>query len=267
MITVTSEASHDKINIIDEEIILNGPPSDLQGHILFENKQDDMLRVKTLALVDKNKKRVADQGRSSIRMACRIRPGEQKLQTISHQLPVTTPPGTYESFLMVGKKLRKVKMVVQPSIDITINPTDFTLQDSAPGKKHTVVLTLTNMGNLPFQIPDLKHAGSLDMDMFCRAFGFGFRKNGGDGFMQSMDEVTQNIKDNLADWADVSLDEYGKIVKPGESTMLTLHLVLPRNSDPKRDYAIDLRFWDQEISFVIKSHIEKNKKASHGKKK
>lgn len=265
MITVTSEASHDKINVIDEEIILNGPPSDLEGHILFENKQDDLLRVKTLALVDKNKKSLSDKGRSSIRMACRIHPGEQKLETISHQLPATTPPGTYDSFLMVGKKLRKVKMVVQPTIDIKINPTHFTLQDSAPGKKHTVVLTLTNMGNLPFQIPDLKHAGSLDMDMFCRAFGFGFRENGAEGFMQTMDEVTQNIKDNLAEWADVSLEEFGKIVKPGESTMLTLHLILPGNSDAKRDYAIDLRFWDKEISFVIKSHVEKNKKARHGK--
>ncbi len=50
MITITSEASHDKIDVIDEEIILNGPPTNLQGHILFENKQDDLLRVKTLAL-------------------------------------------------------------------------------------------------------------------------------------------------------------------------------------------------------------------------
>lgn len=267
MITVTSEESHEKISIVGKEIILNGPPSDLQGHILFENKQEDLLRVKNLGLVDKNKKKVTNLGKSSLRLSCRIHPGEQKLETISHQLPATTPPGTYENFLMVGKELHKIKMVVQPTIDIDLHPIHFTLQDSAPGKKHEVVLTLTNVGNIPFQIPDLKHAGSLDMDMFCRAFGFGFRENGSNGFMETMDEVTENIKENLTDWADVSIDEYGKIVEPGESSILTLHLTNPRNSDPKRDYAIDLRFWDKGISLVIKSHIEKTKKARNGKKK
>ncbi len=262
MITVTSEAAHDKLNIVDKEIILNGPPSDLQGHILFENKHEEILRIKSLSIVDKNKKQIPDRGRSSLRLSCRIHPGEQKLQTVSHELPATTPPGTYDSFLMMGKKLLKIKMVVQPTIDIHLQPTHFTLQDSAPGKKHTAVLTLTNIGNLPFQIPDLKHAGSLDMDMYCRAFGFGFRKNGSEGLMQTLDEVTENIKENLADWADLSIDEYGKIVEPGESSILTLHIENPRNSDPKRDYAIDLRFWDKEISFVIKSHVEKKKKGT-----
>ncbi len=267
METITSDDSHEKINVIDKEIILNGPPSDLQGHILFENNQEHLLRVKTLALVDKNKKRITNLGKSSLRLSCRIHPGEQKLQTVSHRLPPTTPPGTYENFLMVGEELHKIKMVVQPTIDIDLYPTHFTLQDSAPGKEHEVVLTLTNVGNLPFQIPDLKHAGSLDMDIYCRAFGFGFREDSSEGFMQTMDEVTQNIKENLADWADVSIDEYGKIVEPGESSILTLHLKNPRNSDPKRDYAIDLRFWDKEISLVIKSHIEKPKKARNEKKK
>lgn len=267
MITVTSEAAHEKITVVDKEIILNGPPSDLEGHIRFENKQEELLRIKTLALVDKDKKRVTTGGRSSLRLSCRVHPGEQKLQTVSHELPATTPPGTYESFLMAGKELHKIKMVVQPTIDIHLHPVRFTLQDSAPGKEHAVVLTLTNTGNLAFQIPDLKHAGSLDMDMYCRAFGFGFRKNGSDGLMETLDDVTQNIKENLADWADVSIDEYGKIVEPGESSILNLHLKNPHNSDPKRDYAINLRLWDKEISFVIKSHIEKPKKASHAKTK
>jgi hypothetical protein len=257
MITITSDTFHDKINVIDKEIILNGPPSDLQGYIFLENKHEDLLRVKTLDLVDKDKKSIQEKGRSSIRMVCRLRPGEKKMQSVSHKLPPATPPGTYESFLKVGKKLLKTKMIVQPVIDIHIHPGHFTLQDSSPGKKHTVILTLTNMGNLPFQIPDLKHAGSVDMDMYCRAFGFGFRKNGSEGLMQALDEVTRNIKDNLADWADISIDEYGNTVEPGESTILTLHLKNPRNSDPKRDYAVDLRFWDKELSFIIKSHVEK----------
>jgi hypothetical protein len=267
MITITSETGHDKINVIDEEIILNGPPSNLRGRIQLENKQDDLLRVKTLALVDKNKKRVKDHGRDSIRMTCRVRPGEKKLQSISHRLPASTPPGTYESFLQVGEKLLKTKMIVQPAIEIDLHPNHFTLQDSSPGKQHTVYLTLTNMGNLSFQVPELKHAGSMDMDLFCRAFGFGFRKNGADGLVDSLDEVARNIRENLADWADVSVKEHGKIVEPGESIILTLKLKNPKNSDSNRDYTVDLRFWNKKLSFVIKSHVEKNKKSRNGKTK
>lgn len=267
MITVTSESSHEKLNVLDEEIILNGPPSDLQGHIRFENNEDDRLRIKTLALVDKNKKRISDKGRSSLKLSLRIHPGEQKMKSIRHTLPANTPPGTYESYLMLGDSLKKIKMVVQPTIEIDLHPTDFTLQDTSPGKKHEVILTLTNTGNLPFQIPDLKHASSMDMDLFCRAFGFGFRKNEAEGFMESMDVVAENIKENLAEWADVSIDEYGKIVEPEECVTLTLHLQNPRNADPKRDYAIDLRFWDKELSFFIKSHIEKNNQERHEKQK
>lgn len=261
MITVTSDASHDKLTVNDDEIILNGPPANLQGHIHIENRQDDLLRVKTLALVDKNRKPVKDSGRNSIRMACRIRPGEQKLETISHQLPFSTPPGTYNHYLMVGDSLRKVKMVVQPTIDILVYPVFFTLQDSSPGKTHEVTLTITNMGNMPFQIPDLKHAGSLDMDMYCRAFGFGFREKEAKGFMETMDVVTKNVKENLADYAQVKMEKSGSIIKSGDSTTTNVLLTMPKNSDPKRDYEIDLRFWDKEISFVIKSHIEKKKEA------
>jgi hypothetical protein len=76
--------------------------------------------------------------------------------------------------------------------------------------------------------------------------------------------VTKNVKENLADWAEVSLDKFGEIVDSGQSMSLTLNLTMPGNSDPKRDYEIDLRFWDKEISCVVKSHIEKKKEARNG---
>lgn len=265
MKVVTADAHQEKINIMAKEIVLNGPPSSLQGNIQFENRQNDPLRVKTLALVDKNKKRIQDGGRDFLQFSFRLRPGEQKLETVYHQLPSTTPPGTYESNIMVGEEMHKVKMIVQPSIDIDVYPNQFTFQDTSPGTTHVAIITLTNKGNMPFEVPELKHAAALDMDLLCRAFGQGFREKGKDDLMSTLDEVTRNLKANLTDWASISVDEHSQIVQPGESLLLHINFTLPKNAESRRDYDGNFRFWDKEISVVIKSHRENNKNTSYDK--
>ncbi len=267
MITVTSDSFHEKVRVLDEEIILNGPPSDLQGNIHFDNTQEESLRVKGLALVDKNKKRVGFKGRDSIQLYCKLQPGEKKLQNIYHNLPADTPPGTYESFLMVGDEMRKVKMIVQPNIEIEIQPSFFTFNDTTPCTTHIAVLTLTNTGNLPFQIPDLKHAATLDMDMICRAFGVGFREKKAVGLMETLDEVTQNLKKHLTEWADISIRESGQVVIPGNNLLMHLHITLPDGADARMDYSGSIRFWDHDIGFIIKSHKESKTEKRNGKEK
>ncbi|MFD2914099.1 COG1470 family protein [Psychroserpens luteus] len=268
MITITSENSQEKIKIVEKEIILNGSPSNLNGHIQLVNQQKEVLRVKTLALVDKNNKRTNTvNGSDFIRVSARLNPGEQKLMSINHTLPSITPPGTYEHYMMIGSQMHKVKMIVQPTLDIVINPSTFTFLDSTPGKKHTAVLTLTNTGNIPFQVPVLKHGALLDMDLMCRAFGMGFREKGVEGFMSSLDEVSKNVKSHLTDWVSVSVDEFGQIVQPGESIIVHANFITPKNADAKNDYEGDFRFWNKEISIIIKSHIENIKTKGNGKAK
>ncbi len=265
MITITSETSQEKIKIVEKEIILNGSPGDLRGYVQFVNKEKEVLRIKSLALVDKNKKRFSNKGADFIRVAIRLNPGEERLTAIDHELPSTTPPGTYENYMMLGKQMHKVKMIVQPTLDIEIYPNKFTFLDSSPGKKHTAVLTLTNTGNIPFQVPVLKHGALLDMDLLCRAFGIGFREKGVDGLMSTLDEVSKNIKTHLIDWISISVDEFGQIVQPGDCLVLHVNFIIPKNADPKNDYDGSFRLWNKEISIVIKSHTEQNKTRGHGK--
>jgi hypothetical protein len=257
MLTVTSEAFHEKLNVGDEEIILNGPPANLRGHIFLSNNNDDPLRVRTLSLVHDTAKGMQVQGGSQLRLSCKLKPGEKIMKSLSHSISPQTAPGVYESLLMVGGQQRKVKMIVQSNIEIDIYPESFTFQDTSPGKVHTAIFTLTNLGNVSFEVPDIKHVAALDMDMLCRAFGFAFRSKGAEGFTPVMDEITKNIQGTLPDWAAATVEEIGTVLAPGQRLIIHLNISMPRNADPKKDYSGEVRFWDKDISFVIKSHSGK----------
>src|SRR5690606_3075959 len=142
MITVTANAHNEKLKIVEKEIILNGPPSNLQGNIQFVNRENDPLRIKTLRLLDKNKKQLKAGSADLLKFSLRLRPGEQQRETIYHPLPSNTPPGTYENYLMLGKKQHKVNMIVQPTIDIGVSPSQFTFQGPSPNAVHVAVITL-----------------------------------------------------------------------------------------------------------------------------
>jgi hypothetical protein len=176
------------------------------------------------------------------------------MQRITHKLPSTTPPGTYESVLQVGGAEKKVKIIVQPNIQVEINPLNIHFTGVIPGESYYSELSFTNSGNLPFKIPDPKHVNAFDEDYLCRATSLAMRKKGGEGFMATMDELTKKIHDEMADWAIVKLDESGKILEPGESILLHFTLTLPKNVDPGKDYFGTVRLWNKTLSYNIKSH-------------
>src|SRR4030095_14552515 len=130
MVTVTADAFHEKLEAGDKEIILNGPPSNLKGHIVLRNKNDDVLNVRTLSLKHDKKHEKILGASSELKIARRLRPGEEKFGIISHQLPPETPPGTYESTLAVGGIERKIRIIVQPHIKINIYPSNFSFTEA-----------------------------------------------------------------------------------------------------------------------------------------
>jgi uncharacterized membrane protein len=253
MLKVTAEAYHEKVNTGDDEVILNGPPSALRGHISLRNSSEDMLSVKTLSLKhDTNNENLLGVS-SKLRIGIRLMPGETKLETLSHELPAQTPPGTYESMLSIGGTELKVKMIVQPHMQVNVYPINFSFIGTEPGKRHTAQVTITNVGNLPFQVPDVKHVAALDMDLICRAFGFALRSKGGEGYIQTMDEIARNVNRYLPDWAAASIDECGQILQPGATMTVHLNITMPGNTDAGKDYAGNMRFWNEEITYEIKS--------------
>ena len=258
MLRITSGAFHEKLSAGKEEIILNGPPGDLRGHIFISNKNNDTLKVRSLPMTLSNKLGNTMGTDNALRLSCKLNPGEEKMVDLLHQLHPSTPPGTYESTIMIGGENRKVKIVVQQIIKINIHPSGFTFLGSEPGKTHTAELTLTNLGNIPFQVPDVTHVATLDMDMLCRAFGMALRKSGS-GYEDVLNDISRNIQSNLPDWAKANVGESGTILQPGEKLLIHISITIPKDCDPKKDYSGSIRFWDKNISYVIKSQNSKTK--------
>ena len=74
-----------------------------------------------------------------------------------------------------------------------------------------------------------------------------------------MDHVTQNLKENLPNWANANVEEAGEILPPGKSMLINLIITMPKDSIAANDYDLLVRFWDIDLSFVFKSHQELKK--------
>ena len=57
MLKVTADAFHEKLNAGNDEIILNGPPTKLRGHVYLNNPNNETLSVKELSLVHNEQQR------------------------------------------------------------------------------------------------------------------------------------------------------------------------------------------------------------------
>jgi hypothetical protein len=254
MLTVTASMLHEKLQVGEDEIVLNGPPSDLRGQMFVTNSNNEPIKVRALPLVhDKRMSGLQPGLQQGLHLSFKLQPGEQKMQDIWHQVNPQTAPGTYTSTIQVGGVNKQVKMIVQAVMEISLNPSDILWQGVEPGKTYTAEISLSNLGNVDFKVPDVKHTTTLDMDFLCRAISIAIRDKGADGYMPMMDELTKNIHKDMVGWATVSLKESGTIVAPGKTMLLHLSLTAPKDVDTKRDYMGLIRIWNKEISYSIKS--------------
>lgn len=254
METKTPNALIEKIDFGDETIVLNGAPNKLSGTVRLHNQNTTKARVKHFSLKSATGKSIKSLNNASLHINTKLRAGESRLQSLSLALPPETPPGTYNHYIEIGNTKRNIQLVVQPSINIAVQPSEFTLQNTSPGTKHSVSFTVSNLGNLDFQIPNAKHAAALDMDLLCRAFGKGFREHQAEGLNATLDKVTQLIKDHLPNWANSRIEEAGDIIKPGKQRLVNYTFIMPKEADAENDYDLNVRFWDKELSIAIKSH-------------
>src|SRR5690606_4649490 len=161
MLTITADTFNERLQLDDDEIVLNGPPGQLRGQMLISNKNAEPLRIRSLPLLHDQRMGGRQSQAVSLNVSCRLQPGEKRVQDIWLEIDPQTPPGTYESLLNVGGTTPKLKLVVQPNIEIEIIPSHMAFQGVSPGKTHSAELTLLNMGNVPFQIPEVKHITTL----------------------------------------------------------------------------------------------------------
>ncbi len=268
MITVTANEFHEKLNIGEDEITLNGPPSFLTGNVFLRNHDSDTLFIRDLPLAQTTKGKSIPNMPTAFRFLTSLRPGEERSHKITYQLPNSTPPGIYESTIQVGGQEKRLKMIVQPNIQVELAPLIIHFQGVEAGKSYNALISMSNIGNLPFRVPDIKHVNTLDEDFLCRALALAIRENGAEGFNATMDELTRNIHKEMTDWASVKLDESGNVIQPGEMIQLHFTLTLPANVNPARDYFGSVRIWNKLINFNINSHLDSpSEKKDYGKQK
>lgn len=254
MITVNRETFHKSLKIEEAEIILNGTPGFLSGNIYLKNHHDDTVFIREVPMVaaDSAKSKQKENLPSHFKLLTSLRSGEERVQQITLQLPATTPPGRYERKMMIGGQEKKLTIIVQPNVEIDINPLMLHFQGIKSGNKYDAEISLTNAGNMPFKIPsNIKHSSMLDEDYFCRAMSLAIRKKGGEGYTATMDELTKNIYSEMTDWVGVNIKESGKVVQPGQSMQLHFSLTMPAKVDRSRDYFGNVRLWNKEISYRI----------------
>ena len=79
-----------------------------------------------------------------------------------------------------------------------------------------------------------------------------------------MDEIARIINRYLPEWASAHIEEQGQTAEPGTTMSIHLTLTLPKNTDGKKDYTGNMRFWNKEITYDIKSQSDQTKEDNHG---
>ena len=269
MITVTANDFNEAVHSQDEEIVFNGPPSFLTGKITLTNRGNDIMHVKDVPLRDDNavlqKHRLA-RGYGTVADTLPINvilmPGEEFTHSTSFELHPQTPPGVYESRVVIGGLEKRLKIVVQENIGLTISPSSIYFLGVEPGKTYRKELLMINNGNVDVTVPDSRHNTLLDFDYLCRIFSLAIREHGAEGFQPTMDALTRSIHKEMADWVTVKIDESNTVVAAGRSVALHLSLTLPQNANPNRDYFGNIRLWNRVITYQMKSERHQSYQSS-----
>lgn len=265
MITVSSKLSNDQVTCKEKEIVLSGKPKFLKGTIQFENNSKEQVFIQDLEVKQKGKS-LASLANETIQINSLLAPQESRSQFTSLSLDPTTPPGIYESAVVVGGEKRKLKLIVQENLEIKLTPNRMTFFGLSPGKVHQKEILLVNNGNVPVTIPNVKHNTMVDMDLICRNLSQSIREAGDEGTEATLDHFIKGIKNDLTDWVDIKIDEAGEVIQPGESKFIHFSLTLPKDVSEQRFYEGDVRFIDKKIKYRI-SNDDGNSQTGKAKRK
>ena len=244
MIRVTHKEHHEHIGFGDNEIILSGPPSSLQGPATLHNTTGEHLFVRELPM--KNAKNAA----GVFPVHTTLKPGEKKSKNLFYAVDPLTPAGTYEMNLQVGNETKKVTLIVHENLDVQLAPDHIILEGIEPGLQHTKEILFSNKGNIALTIPSIKHNTLTDMDLICRNLSLAVRTSGDEGIEKTLDAFTRGLKKDITDWVDVSIAEAGQVVAPGQTILLHLNITLPADVNKNYHYTGDIRMFDQVIHYT-----------------
>lgn len=244
MIKVTQKENHEHIRIADDEIILSGPPSSLRGPVVLQNSTNEKMFIRDLPM--RNAQDIAD----AFPVHTSLQPGEIRSQNLYYSMDPHTPPGTYQMNLQIGDANKSVKMIVHEYLLIQLSPQQVVLEGIEPGIQHCKEILFANKGNIAVTIPNIKHNTLTDMDLVCRNLSQAIRTNGDEGIEKTLDAFTRGLKKDITDWVDISIQEAGQVVQPGQTVLLHLTIKLPDDINTNFHYTGEIRIFDKVIRYT-----------------
>lgn len=248
MITVSGKEQNEKVRCVEQEIILCGPPAKLRGVITLSNDLQEAVLLQDVPIKTTGRKVLSQ---ANLVINAPLSPGEHRRQRLNVTMPVSTVPGTYRQKVTIGGEEKTLTMIVQESLEIELTPSNIIMVGIKPGLTHTKEIILSNKGNVPFAVPAVRHNMTLDMDLICRNLSMALKETPDGDSKATLDAFMKGLKKDLTDWVEVRIAESGKIVQPGESLLLHISFVLPKDINPSREYEGDLRILDQLLSYMI----------------
>lgn len=242
------------VSTSQEAIVLSGPPHMLTGNLILQNRAGEKLFVRDLPLrpskARKKGAKAAPLG-DHLLVRARLAPDESKSHPLQVTLDAQTPPGVYEASVSIGKTEVPVRLSVHPFIEVSLAPDSLYLVGLEAGRTHEADVLLVNEGNVPVEVPPLRHGTATDMDLVCRNLVQAIRENGKEGSQAVLDAFVRGVTADIAGWIELTIKEAATVVDPGASILMHMTFKLPEDVKMERAYEGEIRIYDELLSYVI----------------
>lgn len=149
-------------------------------------------------------------------------------------VPDYTPPGTYEGSVTLGATQYPALVEVEANPRLIISPGRLRLS-AAPGAEISTELTVTNAGNVPFEIERVYKPGLLDVKGPERAIGLALIANAEDGH-ERVGFFAEELARSHAGQIELVVQEGAGTLPPGEYRLLHVGMRLPSGLQYGRVY-------------------------------
>lgn len=215
-----------------QRIVLIGTPSQLQGMVRLSNPGAEKLKIKTAPL---RLKGGAAEG-VLLSLGARLAAGTTAHTQATLQLDPRTPPGELHGQAMLGDEARDVVIKVLEHREVALTPDRFVLH-GAPGASVTMPLLVTNVGNVPFQLPRVALVALGQVQAFEQLFHVAVARAGATGHQAALDAFAKLLHGSEVDAPKVLFGAgAGKPLAPGEALETELRFELPANLARHRLY-------------------------------
>jgi hypothetical protein len=236
------------VSVCQESIVLNGPPGSLSGRVRLRNDSAEHLILRNLAVrTDKGAGLLGPE----VSFRANLGPQSDVAESFSVSLSPTVPPGEYVEYLRIGAAEVPVRLVVQANVDVEVVPDDLYFLGIGPGVQHRAELLVINRGNVPVQVPNLRHSTVLDVDSICSNLSLAVREHGDEGSTATLDAFVRGIKRDMAGWVEIVVEEAYAIVDAGGTLPIHVTFTLPDDVDDKAEYDGAVRVFEELVTYRI----------------